>query len=453
MSRKSDRDSADRALPSNLEAERAVLAAVILNGDVIHVVAGILQPAEFFRDAHQKIYRTMLDMAEQRQPLDFVILKNALDQNGLLADVGGPAYLSGLTDGFPGGSNIEYYAGIVADKARLRGVIQAAAAVQARAYAADESGHTLAAQAADQLQDLAAPPREVRPLRVGELLTAGIESIERSQQSGGITGVRTGFLVLDDLTAGLQPEDLILLAARPSQGKTALAMNIARHVGKTDPVLVCSMEMSRQQLFLRLLASEAMVDSHKMRMGWLHEKDWPRISTAMNTLDTAKIWIDDTPRLSVADVRRRALRVKSEVGLSLIVIDYLQLMKGPGENRTQEVGGVSRGLKALAREFKVPILALCQLNRDLEGGPKRAARKPQLSDLRESGDLEADADVVIMIHREAAKDGDQGDTVLTDLLVRKQRNGPVGEVRVHWSKEYVRFDNPDCRPCEILVLR
>lgn len=429
--------------PHDLDAERAVLGAILIHNEALAVIVDVLVPGDFYREAHQQLYGVMVNLYDHKSPIDLVVLSAALTAGGLLEKVGGLAYVASLTSGLPLGTNIGHHAGIVVDCATRRKVIETVAKVSALAYRGEMPATTIAEAAADKLAVLATPPKDSQPIRLGDLLTPGMEILERSQGVGGVTGLATGYQRLDDLLAGLQREELILIAARPSQGKTALAMNIARFVGATVPVLVCSMEMSRHQLFLRMLSSESRVDSHRMRTGWLRDEDWPKVANAMVTLQEVQIWIDDAPQLSVADVRRRALKIRADFGLELIVIDYLQLMRGKGENRTQEVGSISRGLKSLAKELAVPIVALSQLSRESEGTSKRAARRPQLSDLRESGELEADADVVIMIYREKKTEETGDDEVMvTELLVRKQRNGPTGTVKVHWIKECVRFDNP-----------
>lgn len=430
----------DLPTPRAIDAERAILGSVLATGAIGEALDDLDAP-DFFVKAHRTVYAAMLTLVEAGTPVDFILLQDELRKADALEAVGGPEFLAAL-EGLAGGANLAHYAAQVKETARLRATITTSDRLQREARQGARPAVDIAADYAERLQGIGGMAPSTKPTKLSALLTAGIEQLEQAQKSGGRTGIATGYTRLDDLTAGLQPTDLILVAARPGQGKTALAMNIARTVSKTVPAIVFSMEMSKHQLFLRMMSSESRVDSHRMRMGWLHEEDWPKLSHAIVTLDDAQLYIDDTPSLTVRDVRRRAKALKDEHGLGLIVIDYVQLMKGQGENRTQEVGSISHGLKALAKEISVPILALCQLSRASEATSARKARRPQLSDLRESGDLEADADVVVMIYRAVKDDDGEDDAVVSELLVRKQRNGPTGVVKVEFDRQCVRFDNP-----------
>lgn len=437
---------AEPGLPYSLEAERAVLGAILVAPEAFDRAANVLEPHDFFRDAHRRIYMACGLCAENAQAVDLITVAEALRRTGQMEEIGGPAYLASLTDGTPRSTNVVHYAGIVKEKARLRAAILTGEALVRQAYSGEKPAAEMVTDAAERLLDMGGAALPGKPVRVASLMTAGIEAIERSQASEGgyVTGLATGFEQLDEMTAGLQPSDLFLIAARTSQGKTALAMNIARYVAASQNVLVFSLEMSKQQLFVRLLASEARVDSHRLRTGYLADRDWPKISQAMQTLHDLHLFIDDTPGIGVREVRARARQLRAdEGGLALIVVDYLQLMRGRGnfDNRTQEIGTISRGLKGVAKELNVPLVALAQLSRASEAGPGRKARRPQLHDLRESGDLENDADVVLLIYRPETKDDDANALQVTELILAKQRNGPTGTVKVSWDASAVTFDN------------
>ncbi len=433
----------ERALPSNLEAERSVLGAILLHNEALAVLGDTLKAADFFRDAHRRIFASMLKLVEMQRPIELVTLREELKRTGDLEEVGGPAYISALVDGVPRSTNIAHYAAIVAEKSRLRSAIYTANKLSKMAYGAEERSADIVSAAAEELSAIGGSALEGQAVFLRDLLPAGMEALERAVQnkSGSVTGIRTGFSALDDMTAGLQPGDLTLIAARTSQGKTALAMNLARVIGESVPLLIFSLEMSKEQLFMRMLASESRVDSHRIRSGFLMDKDWTRIATAIETLNSLKILIDDHGNLTVRQFAARARQVKAHHGLGAIVVDYIQLMRGQGnfENRTQEIGTISRGLKAAAKELGVPVIALAQLSRAAEPQPGRKARRPQLSDLAESGSLENDADVVLLIYRPEPKD----DEVLevAEIIVAKQRNGPTGVVKLAWNREIVRFEN------------
>jgi replicative DNA helicase len=436
--------------PHNIEAEKAVLGAVLLHNDALVTIDGLLEPPDFYRKAHQQIFAAMLAIQEDRvdAQIDPVTLKARLNQLKQLEAVGGPAYVMSLVDGLPHATNIEYYAQLVKEASRLRQVIVTAGKLVQRAHEADSRAVDLAGDAADQLYELGSHALPGQPVFLNDLLTPGIEALEfATTHKDTVAGMSTGFRDLDDMTAGLHSGELILIAARTSVGKTALAMNIARNVGDAHTVLVFSLEMEKLQLFLRMFAAEARVDSQRMRTGRLLSGDWDRLSKAMVSLAPVKVLIDDTPSIGLREVRARSRQVRAEHGLGLVVVDYLQLMRGRGrfDNRTQEIGSISRGLKAVAKEFQIPVIALAQLSRAAEGQFGRKARKPQLSDLRESGDLENDADVVFLIYRQEPKQDESGILTVSSLeaevIVAKQRNGPTGSVSLSFVKEYVRFDN------------
>ena len=427
----------DTVLPRDLDAERSILGASLLHDSSFVAIADLLRPEEFFRSAHQRIFAAMLDCRDEARAIDFVTVKSKLSVRGELDEIGGPAYLAGLADGVPRSTNVEHYAVIVKEKARLRAAVFAASRLITRA-SGEDSLSTIAGEAAEELLALGAEAAGGAK-HVGDLLHAGMESIEYAHaHPGTVRGVSTGLLDLDKMTLGLQRSDLVIVAARPGMGKTSLALNIAASAAAVLSVLVFSLEMSSDQLFLRLLSSEARVDSSRMREGKVADADWPRLSLAAQRLSALKLFIDDAASLSVFDIRARARAHQTAHGLDLVVVDYLQLLRGSGrfENRTQEIGTISRGLKALAKELAVPVVALAQLRRP--PADASASRRPQLSDLREGGDIEADADMVWLIWRD---DNDRTMDGMADVIVAKQRNGPTGLVKLAWQPEFTTFSN------------
>ena len=441
-----DAVTTERTLPHNLEAEKCVLGSILLRNDTFNQAAEVIDSGDFFRDAHRRIFDKMVALSERNQPIDFVTLKEELMRSGELEEVGGPAYVASLVDGVPHSANVEYYARIVKEKATLRSLIQSASRIAAQAYDADrdadlvldEAERAIFAIAEDRIHEGFVPLRD--------LVQTSFETIEKLQAHKGlVTGVPTGFADLDEMTSGFQPADLVIIAARPSMGKTSLVLNIAQHVGVHAGLTVgiFSLEMSKEQLFLRMLTSEARIDAHRFRTGYLSERDYGRLAQALGTLGEAKVFIDDTAAIGVLEMRAKARRLKAEHALQLLVVDYIQLMQGRGrfENRQQEIASISRSLKQLAKELHVPIVALSQLSRAPEA---RSDRRPQLADLRESGALEQDADVVVFIYRAELYDKDETrpeDQGVAELIVGKQRNGPTGTVRLTFIKEYTRFEN------------
>jgi replicative DNA helicase len=437
----------DRTLPHNLEAEKCVLGAILINNHAFNQAAEVIDAGDFFRDAHRRIFEKMVTLTDRNEPVDVVTLKDELTRSGELEDVGGPAYISGLTDGVPRSANIEHYAKIVKEKSTLRRLIQSANEVLVRAYDAEEDADDLLDEAERSIFQIAEGRMRSGFVRVGELVDSGYQLIEQMQaQRGLVTGVPSGFSDLDEMTSGFQKSDLVIVAARPSMGKTSLVMNMAVNAavdaGKT--VGVFSLEMSKEQLFMRMLTSESRVDAHRFRGGFLGEQDYARLVGAFARLHDAKIFIDDTPGVGILEMRAKCRRLKLEHGLDMIVIDYLQLMQGRGkfESRQQELSSISRSIKILAKELEVPILALSQLSRAPE---TRSDHRPQLSDLRESGALEQDADVVMFIFREDmySVDGDRNPETegTAEIIIGKQRNGPTGSARLAFLKQYTRFEN------------
>jgi replicative DNA helicase len=435
-------------LPANVEAERSILGAILLDNFSYNQAAEQLQASDFSLDSHRRIYSRMVELAESSRPIDMITLVEELDRRKELASIGDVGYISGLVDGVPERPSIEHYIKIVRDKALLRGLIHAANAAIARA--ADQGD-----AAEDILNDAEAAIFQLSEKRVGrgflgvqEIVKESFGSIDALLQRGQrITGIATHYSDLDEMTSGLQRSDLIIIAARPSMGKTSFAMNIAENAAIEDGriVGVFSLEMSKEALLQRLLCSVARVDSHKFRTGSLWQDDTRKIGHALEKLTHAPLFIDDTPGISLSEMRAKARRLQqAQGGLDLLIVDYLQLMSGGSrryENRTQEVSAVSRGLKALAKELKVPVVALSQLSRAPES---RGAgdHRPQLADLRESGSIEQDADVVAFIFREEVyKPDDPALDGMAEIIIRKQRNGPTGTVRMAFLKSSTRFES------------
>ena len=439
-------DYAISSLPANVEAERSILGAILLDNFAYNQAAEHLRVDDFSLDSHRRIYLRMVDLAESSRPIDMITLIEELDRHKDLQAIGDVAYVSSLLEGVPDRPSIEHYVRIVRDKALLRGLISAANTAIARA--SDQSD-----PAEDVLSDAEAAIFQLSEKRIGRGFM-GIQEIVREsfgtvdallQRGQRITGLATHYTDLDETTSGLQRSDLVIIAARPSMGKTAFAMNIAENAAIEDQqvVGVFSLEMSREALLLRLLCSQARVDAHKMRTGSLWQDDTKRLVRAMEQLAHAPIYIDDTPGISLSEMRAKSRRLKQSAGkLDLIIVDYLQLMSAGGkrfENRTQEVSAISRGLKALAKELSVPVIALSQLSRAPEsrGGDHR----PQLSDLRESGSIEQDADLVMFIFREEVYKQDDPDVQgKAEIIIAKQRNGPIGKVRMAFIKNCTRFE-------------
>jgi len=433
-------------LPANVEAERSILGAILLDNFAYNQAAEHLKTEDFSLDSHRRIYSRMVDLAESSRPIDMITLIEELDRHKDLQAIGDVAYVSSLVDGVPDRPSIEHYVKIVRDKALLRGLISAANTAIARA--SDQSD-----AAEDVLSDAEAAIFQLSEKRIGrgfmgvqEIVRESFGSVDALLQRGQrITGLATHYTDLDEMTSGLQRSDLVIIAARPSMGKTAFVMNIAENAAIEDQqvVGVFSLEMSREALLMRLLCSQARVDAHKMRTGSLWQDDTKKVVRAMEQLAHAPIFIDDTPGISLSEMRAKARRLKQAQGkLDLIIVDYLQLMSGGGkrfENRTQEVSAISRGLKALAKELSVPVIALSQLSRAPEsrGGDHR----PQLADLRESGSIEQDADLVMFIFREEVYKQDDPDLQgKAEIIIAKQRNGPIGKLKMAFLKSCTRFE-------------
>ena len=437
-----------RIPPHNLDAERAVLGAVLMEGrDTLPRVIEVLRPSDFYTEAHRVIYGSMLTLFDRGEPVDVLTLTEELRRGDQLEFVGGPAALALLVEQGSISAYLSSYTSIVRDRAVLRELIQTSSQIIAQAFEAKDDVQTLVDDAERRIFSLAERRLEGSALPIGKILRNTFEYIERLyERKEHVTGVATGFEKLDLETSGFQPSDFIIIAGRPSMGKTAFALNVAQHVGIAlrGRVLVLSLEMSAQQIVQRMLCSEAKVDSQAVRTGYLTSADWHRLTAAAGRLSEAAIFIDDSPGLTVLEARAKARRMKAEHGLDLLVIDYLQLMRGRAsmESRQQEISEISRSLKALAKELNVPVVALSQLSRAVEARQAREF-KPQLSDLRESGALEQDADVILFLYRQSQykEDLSPDERNIAEVIIGKQRNGPVGTVRVVFLPQYARFEN------------
>lgn len=431
--------------PQNIEAEQAVLGAVLLQDKALLKIVELLNPNDFYRDAHKTIFAAMLALFEKREPHDLITVTGLLSDQRKLEEIGGASYLASLTDIVPLSGSLVHHAHIIRRKSILRRLIQTTSEVAARCYDAQDDIETLVDEAEKTIFEIAHSNKGQGFQSMSTVVPRAFERITRLfDQEGNITGIATGYEEIDRMTAGLQPAELIVLAARPSMGKTALAMNIVQHVAVINKVAVAvfSLEMSNEALVLRMLCSLGHIDSQRIRTGKLHTNDWPKLTRATGMLSDAPIFIDDTAGLTVLEMRAKARRLKAEHNLGLVVVDYLQLMQGKNsaENRAQEIADISRSLKAMAKELDVPVLALSQLNRSLEN---RTDKRPQLADLRESGAIEQDADVIMFIYRDEVynRADDNPNRGIAEIIVGKQRNGPTGVVKLTFLGEYTSFEN------------
>jgi len=437
---------APRTLPHNLEAERSVLGAILIDNDTYNVAAAMLDAKAFFRDAHRRIFERMADLSERSQPIDLVTLKEELERAGELDEVGGPAYIASLVDGVPRSTNVEYYAQIVKEKSTLRSLIFSANKIVSTAYEADQEADLILDEAESAIFAVAEDRIKSGFVPMRDLVRDSFPKIEKLfENKTFVTGVPTGFEDIDKKTRGLQAGDLVIVAARPSMGKTSLVLNICQHVATNGGGVAgfFSLEMSKESLFMRMLASEAKIDMYRLLSGQIGQKEYGQITHALETLSEGQLFIDDTAGIGVMEMRAKARRLKAEHGLSLLAIDYVQLMTGRGrfENRNLELASISRSLKGLAKELSVPIIVLSQLSRAPEG---RSDKRPMLSDLRESGALEQDADVVCMIFREEmykTDDTPADSDGVAEIIIAKQRNGPTGTVKLTFLREQTRFAN------------
>ncbi len=439
----------DRLPPQNLEAEIAVLGSMMISEDAIAAALEMLDEDCFYHDAHRKIFRAVISLFNKNRPVDMLILTDELKNEGVLEEIGGVSCLARLSAAMPTAANVEYYAGIVREKAVLRSLINVATRIVQEGFQAEGDVEAFLDKSERLIFGVTSGKVNAELIPIKELVKDSIEVIEGlCQKKTHVTGVATGFYDLDRMTAGLQPSDLVIVAGRPSMGKSALATSIAEHAGITQkvPVAMFSLEMSKEQLVQRMLCSRARLELHKVRGGFLSEDgdDWVHLTTAAGTLSEAPIFIDDSPSLSALEVRAKARRLKSRYHVGLIIVDYLQLMRGHSraENRQQEISEISRSLKALARELNVPVIAVSQLSRAVEA---RSPQRPQLSDLRESGAIEQDADVVMLIYREKYYKPDIEENK-AEVIIAKQRNGPVGTVDLMFLEKFVRFESMTQEP-------
>ena len=440
----------ERVPPQNIEAEQAVLGAMLIDKEAIAKATEVLSADDFYREAHRVIFSAMLELYNKNEAVDMVTVTEILKRDNKLEDIGGIAYITSLANVVLTAANVKYHAEIVAEKSVLRQLVRVSTEIAAMGYEANEDVGTLLDTAESRILEISNRKKKNDFTAINDILMDSVQSIESLlQNKGGLTGLPAGFADLDKLTSGLHPSDFIILAARPSMGKTALALNIVQNValrahkvigGEPRSVAFFSLEISKEQLVNRMLCAEAGIDSQRLRVGEMRDEDWTHLWDACDTMSRAKIYIDDTAGITAMDMRSRARRLKAEHGLDLIVVDYLQLMQGSGKrnnsgDRQQEVSEISRSLKALARELDVPVLALSQLSRSVES---RQVKRPMLSDLRESGSLEQDADIVAFLYREDYYNPET-ENKHTELIIAKHRNGPVDTVNLFFQKQFTKF--------------
>lgn len=440
----------EKQLPQNIEAECGVLGSIIIDPEAIVQVADFLQGEDFYRDANRTIYETVVQLYEQRIPADFITICDVLERQNKLNEVGGPGYITALINQVPTSGNVEYYGRIVERNAIMRRLAHAAGEIAGVAYSDAEAEEALD-KAEQSIFAISQRHTHNDFSALKDLMVDYMEKLNMlHDRRGTIVGVPTGFTDLDRLTGGLQRSDLIILAARPAVGKTSLALSLAHNsaLKHQQSVAVFSLEMSKEQLVQRLLSMDAAIDQQRLRTGWIEDDEWERIVIAMENLSQGNIWIDDTAGISTTEMRSKARRLQAEHGVDLIIVDYLQLMQSTmngkrNENRVQEVSEISRNLKGLARELDVPVLALAQLSRTVES---RQSKVPQLSDLRESGSIEQDADIVMFIYRDDVYNPDSERKNIADIIVAKHRNGPVGEVSLYFQASQTRFRDLEVSP-------
>ena len=434
----------DKLPPQNLDAEMAVLGSMLLDEEAVSVAVEKLDAGCFYKDTHRKIFQAISDLYNANKAVDLITLADALRKDNSLDEIGGASYLTSLANAVPTAANINHYAGIVREKYILRTLINNSTKIITVCHESEGNIAEVVDTAERLIFEVSDRRNQGSYQHLKEIVKDSIETIDKLYQNKAhVTGIPTGYIDFDIKTAGLQPSDLIIIAGRPSMGKSAFALGIAEYAGVIEkvPTAIFSLEMSKEQLVQRMLCSHARVDAHKVRTGYLATSDWPRLTAAAGKLSEAPIFIDDTPAISVMELRARARRLKSHHGIKLIILDYMQLMRGSAmnmESRQQEISEISRSLKALARELSVPVIAISQLSRAVES---RTDHRPQLSDLRESGAIEQDADVVVLILREeyyAPSPDNQG---IAEVIIAKQRNGPVGSLKLAFIKEFTRFDN------------
>lgn len=430
--------------PNSLDAEQSLLSACIISPESLIEAIEILQPSHFYKNAHQKIFQAMTDLHAKNEPVDLVTLSNRLKQKYQLDEIGGATYLASLVDEVPIALNVPNYANIIRDKAVLRLTIQKSSNIISKCYEDSDDASAIVDTAQKEILSIEVEdPDDKTYSTMGEIAENVFDVLdERSKNPGQITGIPTGFMQLDMLTWGLQPSDLVVIAARPSMGKTAIALNIARHaaVERNMPVAIFSMEMSEQQLAFRVLSNEAKINSQKFKSGMFSPEEWQRLTNAASKISDAPIYIDDSSGLHINQVLRRSRRLWKKHGIKMVIVDYIQLMKGDKDNgsRDREIASITGGLKGLAKELNIPVVGLSQLNRDLE---KRSNKRPQMADLRESGSIENDADVIAFIYRDEVynKDEDNPEKGMAEIIIAKQRNGPIGTIKLSFVDRYASF--------------
>ena len=441
----------DRVPPQNIEAEQSVLGAMLIEKEAIPKVMEILRDTDFYREAHRVIFNAMLELYNKNEAVDMITVTEILKRDNKLEDVGGIAYVTSLANAVPTAANVTYHACIFEEKSMLRKLVSVSTQIASMGYEANDDVKNIIDSAESKILEISNRKKTADFTPINEIVLDSFKSIEALMgNKNGLTGLPTGFEDLDNLTSGLHGSDFIILAARPSMGKTAFALNVVQNVairaakkvgGAPKTVAFFSLEMSKEQLVQRMLCAEANIDSQRLRIGELRDEDWAMLINTADTLSSANIYIDDTAGITAMDMRSRARRLKAEHGLDLIVVDYLQLMQGSGKknnsgDRQQEVSEISRSLKALARELDVPVIALSQLSRSVEA---RQVKRPMLSDLRESGSLEQDADIVAFLYREDYYNPETENKNITELIIAKHRNGPVDTVNLFFHKQYTKF--------------
>ena len=435
--------SSHKLPPQHIEAEQSVLGGILIENDAINRVTEILDADDFYRDAHRKIFNALINLSERDEPADLITLTNELRKIDQLDAIGGASYLASLIDSVPTAANIEYYAKIVKEKAILRKLIQASTEIITQSYADRGDVEGFLDEAERAIFDIS--EKRVRPsfYSIREIVKESFTTIERLfKKKELVTGVPSGFKELDRMTAGFQPSDLIIIAGRPSMGKTAFCLDVAEYaaIDNKIPVAIFSLEMSKEQLVIRMLCSQAHVEGTRLRTGYLNESDWPKLTIAAGNLSEAPIYIDDTAALSALELRAKARRLKADRGLGMVIVDYLQLMKGRArvESRQQEISEISRSLKALAKELNIPVIAVSQLSRKTE---ERTGNRPQLSDLRESGAIEQDADLIVFIYRDEVynRSEDNPNRGKAEVIIGKQRNGPIGKIDLAFLDKFTTF--------------
>jgi replicative DNA helicase len=435
--------SSHKLPPQHLEAEQSILGGILIENEAINRVTEILDPDDFYRDTHRKIFNALINLSERDEPADLITLTNELRKSDQLDSIGGASYLASLIDSVPTAANIQYYARIVKEKAILRKLIQTSTEIITQSYEDRGDVEGFLDEAERAIFDIS--EKRMRPsfYPIREIVKESFATIEKLfRKKEAVTGVPSGFRELDRMTAGFQPSDLIIIAGRPSMGKTAFCLDVAEYaaIDNKIPVAIFSLEMSKEQLVIRMLCSQANVEGTRLRTGYLNESDWPKLTIAAGRLSESPIYIDDTAALSVLELRAKARRLKSDHGLGMVIVDYLQLMKGRSrvESRQQEISEISRSLKALAKELNIPVIAVSQLSRKTE---ERTGNRPQLSDLRESGAIEQDADLILFIYRDEVynRSEDNPNRGKAEVIIGKQRNGPIGKIDLAFLDRFTSF--------------